>query len=312
VTARRTALVAGATGFVGSAVARWLVADDWRVVAPVRRNSDYSRLAGLSGMHLVEVNDYSVGALRPAFAQRPEVVINLASAGVSGRIEPDEAIAGNVTVVLNLLRVAAEVGVRRFIHTGSCFEYATGSPGTLLKESSPLDGWSVYSAAKIAAVQLARASARHWSVPLVVIRLFGAYGPGEAPKRLLPYLINRLTSGEPAELSPGAQIRDLLYIDDVGRAFVVAADAPALGDEGRVFNVCSGHAVSVRQVGETLAGLLNAPKELLQWGAIPARAEEPPWIVGDGSVFRAATDWAPTFDLTTGLRATIAAHHGGG
>jgi UDP-glucose 4-epimerase len=44
---------------------------------------------------------------------------------------------------------------------------------------------------------------------------------------------------------------------------------------------------------------------LLKWGALPPRAEEPPWIVGDGTAFRAATGWAPAFDLTAGLRATI-------
>lgn len=309
-TVRRTALVAGATGFVGAAVTRHLVADGWRVIAPVRRDSDRTRLSGLSELSLIEVGDFSADALRPAFAERPEVVFNLASAGVAGRIDPDEAVAGNVTVVLNLLRAASEVRVARFIHTGSCFEYAAGSPGTLLTESSPLEPWSVYSAAKIAATQLAHASARHWSVPLVVLRLFGVYGPGEAPKRLLPYLINRLTSGEPAELSPGAQIRDLLFIDDVANAFAVAADAAELGDDGRVFNVCSGQPVSVRQIGETLAGLLGASPELLRWGAIPARPEEPPRIVGNGSAFRAATGWVPKFDLTAGLRATIA-HHGG-
>lgn len=277
----------------------------------MRRNSDRTRLSGLSGLRLVEVDDYSAEALRPAFAERPLVVFNLASAGVCGRIDPDGAVAGNVTVVLNLLRAAAKVGVRRFVHTGSCFEYAACPRGTLLTESSSLEPWSVYSAAKIAAVQLARASARQWAVPIVVLRLFGVYGPGEAPKRLLPYLISRLTSGEPAELSPGTQIRDLLFLDDAASAFAVAADAAALGDDGRIFNVCSGVPVAVKQVGETLAGLLNAPRELLKWGAIPARSEEPPWIVGDGSAFRAATGWAPTFDLTAGLRATIA-HHGGG
>lgn len=310
-TVTRTALVAGATGFIGSAVVRRLVAEGWRVVAPVRRSSDRMRLSELSDLHLVEVDDFSPAALRPAFAERPEVVINLVSAGVSGRVDPEEAVAGNVTVVLNLLRLASEVGVRRFVHTGSCFEYAACPTGTSLTERMPVEPWSVYSAAKIAATNLALASARDWSVPLVVLRLFGVYGPGESPRRLLPYLITRLTSGEPAELSPGTQIRDLLFLDDAVNAFVVAAVAPALGGHGGVFNVCSGVPVAVRQLGETVAGLLNAPPELLRWGAIPPRPEEPTWIVGDGSAFRTATGWTPVFDLTAGLRATIAHHEGG-
>lgn len=302
----RTALVAGATGFVGSAVARRLLADGWRVVAPVRRTSgDRHRLSGLSGLDVVEVGGYTADELRAAFAKKPEVVFNLASTGVAGKADPDDLVAGNVTLMLNLLRAAGEVGVRRFVHTGSCFEYAAVPAGELMTESSPAVPWSVYGAAKLASVHLARTAAVMWKVPLVVLRLFGVYGPGEAPKRLVPYLIDRLRKGEASDLTPGTQVRDLLYIDDAADAFTSVADHTGVGDDGRIFNVCTGVPVAVRQVGETMARLLGAPQELLRWGAIPPRTEEPPWIVGDGTAFRTATGWHPKHDLTAGLRAAI-------
>lgn len=303
----RTALVAGATGFVGSAVTRRLLADGWRVVAPVRRTSgDKHRLGGLPGLDVVEVVGYTAGELRGAFARNPEVVFNLASAGVAGKADPDDIVAGNVTLTLNLLRAAGDAGVRRFIHTGSCFEYAAVPPGELMSESSPTVPWSVYGAAKLASVHLARTAAVMWKVPLVVLRLFGVYGPGEAPKRLVPSLIDRLRKGESIDLTAGTQVRDLLYIDDAADAFVTAADTPVI-DDGRILNVCTGMPVAVRQVGETVARLLDAPQDLLRWGAIPPRTEEPPWIVGDGTAFRTATGWRPGYDLTAGLRAAIAA-----
>jgi nucleoside-diphosphate-sugar epimerase len=305
VTVARTALVAGCTGFVGSAVARRLLADGWRVVAPVRQTSgDRHRLAGLPGLDVVEVDGYTAGELRQAFAAKPEVVFNLASAGVAGKADPDDIVSGNVTLTMNLLRAAAEVGVRRFVHTGSCFEYAAVPAGELMTEGSPAVPWSVYGAAKLASVHLARTAAVMWKVPLVVLRLFGVYGPGEASKRLVPYLIDRLRKGEASDLTPGTQVRDLLYIDDAAEAFASAADHTGVGD-GRIFNVCTGVPVVVRQVGETVARLLGAPQELLRWGAIPPRTEEPPWIVGDGTAFRAAIGWQPKHDLTAGLRAAI-------
>lgn len=305
-TTTRTALVAGATGFVGSAVARRLLADGWRVFAPVRRESkDRQRLTGLSGLDVVEVNGYNPDDLRPAFAARPDVVFNLASAGVAGGADPDEIVAGNVALTLNLLRAAGEAGVKRFVHTGSCFEYGAVPPGGLMKETSPTVPWSVYGAAKLASVHLARTSAVVWKVPLVVLRLFGVFGPGEAPRRLVPHLIDRLRRREPAALTAGTQVRDLLLIDDVAAAFATAGTAESLGDDGQVFNVCSGVPVAVRQVGDTVARLLGAPPELLKWGAIPPRSEEPPWIVGDGERFRSATGWKPKFDLTAGLKAAI-------
>lgn len=304
-TAARTALVAGCTGFVGSAVARRLLADGWRVVAPVRRTSgDKHRLTGLPGLDVVEVGGYTAGELRVAFAAKPDVVFNLASAGVAGRPDPDDVVAGNVTITLNLLRAAGEAGVRRFVHTGSCFEYAAVPAGELMTESSPTVPWSVYGAAKLASVHLARTAAVTWKVPLVVLRLFGVYGPGEAPKRLVPYLIDRLWMGEPVDLTAGTQVRDLLFVDDAADAFATAGDAAELR-EGLIYNVCTGVPVAVRQVGETVARLLGAPQELLRWGAIPPRTEEPPWIVGDGTAFRSATGWHPKFDLTAGLQAAI-------
>lgn len=307
-TAHRTALVAGANGFVGSAVVRRLLADGWRVTAVVRRGgTDRSRLAAQTGLDIAEVGEYTPAELRPVFAHRPSVVLNLASAGVAGKLDPDEAVAGNVTLLLNLLRVTGEVGVSRFVHTGSCFEYAPVPAGELMRETSAAVPWSVYGAAKLAATHLARTSAVGWKVPLVVLRLFGVYGPGEAPRRLLPYLIGKLRAGEPADLTPGTQVRDLLYIDDAAAAFATAADSPGVATDGRVYNVCSGSPVAVRQVGEAVARLMGATPELLRWGAIPPRAEEPPWIVGDGEPFRTATGWRPSFDLTSGLRATIAA-----
>ncbi|MCU0705138.1 MAG: NAD(P)-dependent oxidoreductase [Fimbriiglobus sp.] len=300
----RTALVAGATGFIGSAVCRRLLANGWQVVAPVRRYSQQRhRLANLSRLRVVEVGEWTAAELRPAFAQRPDVVLNLASAGVSGKVDPEQAVAGNVTLTLNLLRVAGEVGVRRFVHTGSCFEYAAVPSGERMTESSPAVPWSVYGAAKLASVYLARTAAEVYGVPVVVLRLFGVFGPGEAPPRLLPYLITRLRNREPADLSPGTQVRDLLFIDDAVAAFTVAADTALL--DGHVYNVCSGVPVVVREVGEAVARLLAAPPELLRWGAIPPRAGEPPWIVGDPTAFRNATGWAPRFDLNAGLQATI-------
>jgi UDP-glucose 4-epimerase len=309
--AARTALVAGATGFVGSAVVRRLVAGGWRVVAPVRRASaDRHRLVGLSGLDVVEVDGYTVAELRPAFAVRPEVVFNLASAGVAGGADPDDIVAGNVTLTLNLLRAAGEVGVRRFVHTGSCFEYAAVPAGERMSEDSPTVPWSVYGAAKLASVHLARTAAVVWQMPLVVLRLFGVYGPGEAPRRLVPFLIDRLRRGEAVDLTPGTQVRDLLFVEDAAEAFAVAADSPALPDDGRVYNICSGVPVAVRQVGETVARLLAASPELLRWGAIPPRAEEPAWIVGDDSRFHTATGWRPKHDLTAGLQATLCARTG--
>jgi nucleoside-diphosphate-sugar epimerase len=75
-----------------------------------------------------------------------------------------------------------------------------------------------------------------------------------------------------------------------------------------VYNVCSGLPMSVRQVGETVADQLGAPRELLRWGEIPYRSDEPMRIVGDNHRFIEATDWRPTTTLHEGVSEMIASY----
>ena len=304
-------LVTGVTGFVGSALAARLIADGHRVSGLVRRGSPRRSRAAIPDLEVLEIVNFSVAELDRALgAHRFDAVCHLASYGVAaGETDTAELISGNVVATASLVEVAAARSVRRFLHTGSCFEYAAGSPGVPLSEAAPIRPWSVYGAAKAGSVHLARTLAAKHSLPLAVLRLFAVYGPGEHPRRLVPYLIDRLRRREPAELTAGLQVRDFLHVDDAVEAFRAALATPNLPLDGADYNVCSGMPTTVRELGEVAADLLGASGDLLHWGVKPTRAEEPPWIVGDSSAFRAATGWSPRFDLREGLRATIKARN---
>jgi nucleoside-diphosphate-sugar epimerase len=305
--ARGRVVVSGVTGFVGAAVARRLSAAGVEVVGLVRPGrANAPRLADVQG-RWVELTDASlaglIGLLRDA---DPDVVIHIAAAGVEpGKTDPDELLAVNVLFTANLIRAAAVSGVRRFVHTGSCFEYGDAPTGVPIPEAAALRPTSVYGATKVAAGHLARTLAAQLALPLVTLRLFGVYGPGEAGYRLVPSLVDHLRSGRPLDLTPGEQVRDLLHVADVAEAFALAAESDRLQTDGMPYNVSSGVPVTVRQVGATLARLLGARAGLLRWGARPYRSDEAMWIVGDCARFRAATGWQPRFDLRTGLAATI-------
>lgn len=299
--------MAGINGFVGAALARCLTSAGWRVVGLVRLGSSCHRLADVVGLRRIEIASFAVNDLRDAVAAAPPaVVFNLAAAGV-GPVVSDalELFHGNALLAANLVQAVAGLGVRRFIHVGSCAEYAPGQTGKLMNEWWPQEPSSPYGVAKLTATHLARVQALRASVPLTVVRLFGVYGPGEAPHRLLPAIQRGLTDGQGVDLTPGLQQRDWLYVDDAAEALVQAATVANLGPSGAIFNLCTSQAVTVREVGEQARATLGAPASRLRWGALPYRPDEPMWVVGDYGRFRERTGWQPRWSWRDGVAATV-------
>ncbi|MCS7045608.1 MAG: NAD(P)-dependent oxidoreductase [Gemmataceae bacterium] len=302
------AVVAGINGFIGAAVARRLRELGWRVLGVLRAGRSWDRLAEVSGLELIEVTSYAVDVLRSRLAGiRADVVVNLAAAGVAAPTTDWRTLfEGNAFVATNLLTVAPSWGIRRFIHVGSYSEYAPGQAGVLMDEAWPQQPSSAYGVAKLAATLAARVEAARRSVPLTVLRLFGVYGPGEAPHRLLPRVLRGLTDGSGVDLTPGWQQRDWLYVDDAAEAIITAASATDLGPSGTIYNICTGIAASVREVVDWACQAWGGESRLLRWGAVPPRPDEPQWAVGDGRRFHEATGWQPRWHWRDGVRTTIA------
>jgi nucleoside-diphosphate-sugar epimerase len=231
-----------------------------------------------------------------------DAVIHAAGSGVDpGRRAPGELVAGNLTLTENVLSAFRGHGIAAFVNVGSCSEYAPVADGQLVTESTELLPTSVYGGLKAATSLLARALASQYSIPFVGVRLFGAYGPGEAPYRLLPYLCARLCAGQDVDLTPGDQIRDLTYVDDVAEGLIRLAQAPP--DDGFV-NLCSGRGTRVRDVALLAATALEADPELLRFGARTPRGDEPRWLVGSPAKLRTRLGWTPPTPLEEGVAAT--------
>ena len=130
--------------------------------------------------------------------------------------------------------------------------------------------------------------------------MFFLYGPHEHPQRLVSSIILSLLRGEPAKSSHGRQIRDYMHVQDVADGLVTLLDSEVRG----TVNVSSGRATQIRDIVLTLGSLLGRP-ELIQLGALPARANDAPMVVGDNGRITAELGWKPKFELDTGLKHTI-------
>lgn len=303
-----TAIVTGATGFIGSALARRLAENGVRTVCPVRAGSPRAAaLDGIHGLEPVRLASFSTAELEGALGAVPaDVIFHLASYGVDpSERDPEAMIEGNIALLARLVALAARRPVQRFIHIGSCSEYAPAREPERLGESHLVAPTSLYGAAKAAAGLFGGGLARQLGVPLVTLRLFGVYGVGEAPHRLIPYLLDCLSRGVMPELTSGEQTRDLTYIDDMVDAILAAASAPGIEAHG-VYNVGSGVPVQIRAVARATACLLDKPESALGLGRRPYRSDESMWIVADPSRFQAAAGWRARVSLDEGITRMIA------
>ena len=296
-----SALVTGATGFLGRALVKQLHTSNCRVTALVRRQDG---LDPALDRIIADIRDPV--ALRLALAgRRFDVVFHLAAAGVApGEREPGLMFATNAAATGALVEICAGAGAQGVVYAGSCSEYAAIGNNERISEDDPLTRDHLYGVSKIAGGVWGTALARNCGVTFCWLRLFGIYGPGEARNRLIPYLARRLAFDEPVDLTPGEQVRDLTYVDDAARALLLAGELAVLGNEGP-FNVCTGQGVEVRQAAGMVCDHLGKPRELLRFGARPYRPDEPMRLVGDPTRFGEATAYSPQVDLEQGIRLAL-------
>jgi len=275
-------LLTGATGFIGSHVARALLRAGHEVHAGVRHGSDRRRIADIESRLTVHVGEMD------AVPIEPDVLVHLAWYAVPGRYltapENHECLAAS-------RRLLARVRGRAVL-AGTCFEHDT----TLgrLAEDTPVKPATVYAACKdtLRREALAR-PATTW------MRFFYQYGPWEDERRLIPAVARALLRGEPVKLSPGDQRRDFLHIDDVAAAVLAVVETGITGP----VNVGSGEARSVKEIAGMIAEVTGRP-ELLRFGALPYAEGDPMLVVADNTRLR-SIGWAPRCTLAEGLRQTV-------
>jgi len=289
-------LLTGATGFIGYHCLEPLKARGYEVHAV----SSKPMKAGASGVHWHQANLLEPGAAKALLAAvKPTHLLHLAWFVVPGKLITAPENFAWVRASMELVQEFAAQGGKRLTVCGSGYEY-DWNYGYCSEKLTPAVPNTVYGSCKQALNLLVQSFASQNALGAAWGRVFFLYGPNEHPQRLVSSVILSLLKGEPAKCSHGRQIRDYMHVQDVADGLVGLLDSEVTG----AVNVSSGQATTLREIVLTIGRILDLP-ELIQLGAIPARANDTPLVVGENLRLLNEVGWKQQFDLEAGLRQTI-------
>jgi UDP-glucose 4-epimerase len=303
----RNYLVTGGAGFIGSHLVQALLAGGNAV--RVLDNFSTGRRENLEvfdGRLEVQEGDLRDAARVGEAVQDVEVIFHEA-AFVSAPLsisEPRTCFDVNVGGTEILLEAARQAHVRRVVLASSAAVY--GNSDVLpLAEDARLQPLSPYAASKQIAEIYAGLYTRAFGLEVVALRYFNVFGPRRSPDTqyaaAVPIFLRRLLSGQPVIIyGDGGQTRDLIYIQDVVDANLLAADHPQAA--GLVCNICTGRETRISDLVNTLMQFFPAAP------APQYAAPRPGDIyrsVGDPGLATATLGFRAQTRLADGLRQTM-------
>jgi CDP-paratose 2-epimerase len=326
----RPILITGGAGFLGANLADRLALEgaQVRLLDNLSRRSVERNLVWLDGRHgdriqLEQGDVRDPDAVRAAVSGAGMVFHFAAQVAVTTSLlapELDFAInAGGTLQVLEAVRAQPEPPPLVYASTSKVYgaladlklveretRYAAEDPQLAARgidERRPLELQSPYGCSKGAADQYVLDWARSFGLPALVFRMGSIYGPrqfGTEDQGWVAHLYRASRAGQPLTLyGDGKQVRDLLFIDDLVEAFLIAARR---FDElrGRAFNLGGGpaHTLSLLELIAHLEQVIGRPPEVR---CQPWRVGDQRYYVSDTRLFEASTGWYPRVPIADGL-----------
>lgn len=287
-------LITGARGFLGTHLRHALQGRGAELHGLVRRRA--SNDAPTAGIRWWDADASDAAAVERVIGTvRPDVIFHMTS-HAWGAPDLDKVLPtleNDLVATVNVMTSAARANVQRVITTGS------------MQEPEIVDGrctpCSPYAAAKWAGAGYARMFHAVFGLPVVIVRPFMVYGPGQPPAKVIPYMIRSFLDGESPKVGDGSQAIDWIYVDDVVEGMIKAATANAA--VGQTLELGSGQAVPLASVAHEIAALLGTGCQP-QFGSVARPLEQ--LRVADTQSTERLLDWRPEISMREGLQRTIA------
>ncbi|MEO0551199.1 MAG: dTDP-glucose 4,6-dehydratase [Pseudomonadota bacterium] len=237
------AIITGGAGFIGSALARHLVAAEQAEVVIVDKLSYAASLTALDpiramhGFRLVQQDICDQEAMSALIQnEQPDLVFHLAA-----ETHVDRSITGshafvqtNVMGTHALLEAtraywlglpSSRQSAFRFVHISTDEVFGSAEPEQYFSETTKYDPSSPYSASKAASDHLVMSWHRTYGLPVIISNCSNNYGPYQFPEKLIPLMVLNAREGKPLPVyGDGQNIRDWLYVEDHVHALMLMAE----------------------------------------------------------------------------------------
>lgn len=304
-----TYLITGVAGFIGSALARAVLAqgDQVRGIDNLSTGKRENLAEICNQIDFREADLLGMAAVRDACAGADYVLHEAAIPSVPRSVkDPLESNRANIDGTVNLLVAARDAKVKRVVYAASSAAY--GDTPTLPKrEDMPPSPISPYAVAKLAGEFYMTSFWRCYGLPTVSLRYFNIFGPRQDPSSpysgVLAKFITQMLNGEqPTIFGDGAQSRDFTYVDNVVSANLLACRAPAEQVSGRVFNIATGTRIDLNETVRVLKKITGYAGEVKYEAE---RAGDVKHSLADLGLAEKYLGYRPSVNFEEGLRRTI-------
>jgi nucleoside-diphosphate-sugar epimerase len=254
--------------------------------------------------------DVVAGDIRDAHATRTyirgmEVVFHLAALiGIPySYVAPASYVATNVEGTVNILEASRAESVERIVTTSTSETYGSAQY-TPIDEKHPVAAQSPYAATKVAADQLALSYNRTYSLPVVLVRPFNAFGPRQSERAIIPTIVTQaIYQDGRVRLGSLHPRRDLTYVGDTVNGFILLAERPEA--IGRATNLGLGESRSVAQMVEGVGRVLGRRLEVAEdLNRVRPERSEVTELCADAS-FARSMGWQPQTTFEKGVEHVV-------